>query len=153
MRIYLVRHGEAAASEDNPSRSLTRKGREDSEKIAELLARLGTRVRAVEHSGKLRAQQTAEIIAARLRVDEGVVQADGLMPNDEVNPWARELNRAESDVMLVGHLPFVSRLAARLLTGGEERSLLKFVPSSVLCLEQDIEGDWRVSYFITPDQL
>lgn len=153
MRVYLVRHGEAAASRDNASRSLTRKGQTESERIGEFLSRLGTKVRAVLHSGKLRAQQTAEIVAGELETEGGVTQAAGLMPNDEVYPWAEELDAAESDVMLVGHLPFMSRLAARLLTGGEGASLIKFRPSSVLCLERSMEGDWHISYFITPDQL
>ena len=151
MKVYLVRHGEAASSETNPQRSLTHTGRENTQRVAEFVGRLCLKVTAIEHSGKLRAQETADILGASVESEEGVAKADGLAPNDDVEPWVRELSRAEGDIILVGHLPFLGRLASALLTSSEDANLVDFKPSSVLCLERSDEGSWYLSWFLPPE--
>lgn len=151
MKVYLVRHGDAASSETNPERPLTYKGREDTQKVAQFVKRLCLKVKAVEHSGKLRAQETAEILGASVESEEGVAKAEGLSPNDDVEPWVRELSRAESDLMLVGHLPFLGRVASALLIGSVDPAFIDFKPSSVLCLERTDEGAWYISWFLSPE--
>ncbi|TET46879.1 phosphohistidine phosphatase SixA [candidate division TA06 bacterium] len=153
MKVYLVRHGEAASSNENPQRPLTHTGRKDTEKVAEFIGRLCLKVTAIEHSGKLRAQQTADILGASVELEEGVAKADGLTPNDDVEPWIRELSRAERDLMLVGHLPFLGRLASALLTGSQDPTIANFNPSTVLCLERTDEGAWYISWLLSPELL
>lgn len=147
MRVYLVRHGEAAASHGSAKRSLTQRGRKETEKVAEFVGRIGVRVQSICHSGKLRAQQTAEILAERVDSAQGVMMAEGLMPDDDPKSLGRELGSATEDIMLVGHLPFMSRLASTLLTGDEAVEFFRFQPSSVLCLERTAEDGWQVVYF------
>ncbi|MFQ5905488.1 MAG: phosphohistidine phosphatase SixA [bacterium] len=153
MRLYLLRHGEAASSDENPQRPLTHAGRKDTEKIARFIGKQRLHVRAIEHSGKLRAQQTAGIVASAVESEKDVAKADGLLPDDDVETRARELSHVDGDIMLVGHLPFLSKLASRLLTGDETQAIVNFKPSSLLCLERTDEGTWRVSFLITPDSI
>lgn len=151
MKVYLVRHGEAASSETNPERSLTHTGRENTQRIANFIGRPCLKVKAIEHSGKLRAQETADILGASVESEEGVAKADGLAPNDDVEPWVGQLTRAEGDLMLVGHLPFMGRLASALLTGSNDPVFVDFKPSSILCLERTNEGTWYISWLISPE--
>ena len=82
--------------------------------MARLLASAGTRAVRVAHSGKLRAQQTAEVLAAALAPAAVLEIMTGLNPNDAVEPVARRVAGWTSDTILVGHLPFMGRLVARL---------------------------------------
>ena len=148
MRVYLARHGEAASSDQNQQRPLTHSGREETRKVAEFLRKQCLRVRAIEHSGKLRAQETADILGSTVGSDEGVARTDGLAPNDEVGRWVKDLSEAEEDIMLVGHLPFMGRLASALLTGSQQQDVVNFKPSSLLCLERTDEGKWQFIFFI-----
>lgn len=62
MKLYLVQHGEALSKEQDTKRSLSEQGRREVERMANFLATAGVRVARICHSGKLRAQQTAEIL-------------------------------------------------------------------------------------------
>jgi hypothetical protein len=66
MRLYLVQHGDALPEQVDPERPLSAKGRRDVEAVARVLASAGARAVRVAHSGKLRAQQTAEVLTAAL---------------------------------------------------------------------------------------
>ena len=72
----------------------------------------------------------------------------GLNPNDPVEPMARTIADWTSDVMLVGHLPFMGKLAARLVAGDERRLVAAFVPGTVVCLEQAEAGDWVIAWMV-----
>ncbi len=52
--------------------------------------------------------------------------------------------------MLVGHVPFMSRLASYLLSGDSEPPLLHFRTASIACLSND-EDSWILEWFITPN--
>lgn len=144
--LWLMQHGAAEEKAADPSRPLTLQGRADVVAVAAELAWLGVHPDAILHSGKLRAQQTAEIVADMLELR--AEPADGLLPDDDVEPWAQQLKSAQSDVMLVGHLPFLSRLAGRLAYGDAEEMVVRFTPGCVVRLDAD--GGWRVSWTLTP---
>ena len=105
----------------------------------------------VAHSGKLRAQQTAELLATALAPGTVPEIMTGLNPNDPVEPMARGIADWTSDVMLVGHLPFMGKLAARLVAGDERRPVAAFVPGTVVCLEQAEAGDWVIAWMVRPE--
>ena len=67
MRLYLVQHGEARSEAEDPERSLTIRGEEETKKISDAAKRLGIRPSRIYHSGKKRAEQTAGIIAGASR--------------------------------------------------------------------------------------
>jgi phosphohistidine phosphatase len=151
MDLYLVQHGAATSESENPARPLTDEGRRTIEQVAEFLAARGVRVDRVEHSDKLRAQQTAEILAARLRPAEGSVQVAGLAPNDDVAPTHARLGEERRSLMLVGHLPHLSRLVSRLLGIDEDRTAVQFRMGGVVRLERDASGAWVVRWVLPSD--
>ena len=63
MKLYLAQHGEACPKEVDPERPLTDQGREDIERLTAFLGRAGIQVTRVIDSGKLRAAQTADLLA------------------------------------------------------------------------------------------
>ena len=163
MNLYLVQHGKAFAKDADPDRSLTQEGRAEVEKIASFIEPLNLCVDCVWHSGKTRAVQTAEILARVLKADKGLVQRDGLGPNDNVGNLKNELDTLDRDVMIVGHLPFLSKLAAALITGDESAGVVAFKNAGVVCISRGLprRGDgtagdpnlWQLAWLINPELL
>jgi len=150
MKVYLVQHGEAEAKSVDAARPLTARGREDVERMAAFAARLGVEVHQIRHSGKTRAEQTAESLGRALDPPGGVAAVSGLDPKDDVRPVAEALAREAHPVMLVGHLPFLARLAGRLLVGDEEQAPVEFRYAGIVCLVNE-EGRWQVAWAATPE--
>lgn len=153
MKAYLVQHGEAKPKEEDPDRPLSDRGRADVEKVAEFLASADAKVERILHSGKTRARQTAELLAERLRPVAGVEQIDGLDPLAESSVWAGRLAEEREDVMLVGHLPHMAKLSARLLTGNDEGKVVEFRMGGVVCLERGEARTWAVRWMVVPELL
>jgi len=126
MHIYLVQHGDAAPKDENEKRPLSDKGRDDVNKVASFLARSGVSVPRVIHSGKLRAQQTALLLAGVIGPGNVVEEAEtGLAPNDSTDLFFAAIEEWTEDTIIIGHLPFMSKLAPRLLTGDEDDPCLQ----------------------------
>ncbi|HKK05878.1 MAG TPA: phosphohistidine phosphatase SixA [Gammaproteobacteria bacterium] len=151
MKLYLVQHARALTKEQNPERPLSPGGREDARRIAGVLQQAGVRLWRIRHSGKARAQETADIIGAALQIDEDIEAMAGLAPNDAVTGVVPDLAGWDADVMLVGHMPFVARLAAYLLgEGSQERPVLAFEPGAVACLERTPPDGWQLVWMLSP---
>ena len=151
MKLYLFQHGEATREEVDPERPLTAQGRADVESIALLLEQAGIYVARVVHSGKLRAQQTAEILAGQIAPDLTPEVCHQIKPNDD--PVAFEFQRGtpDQDTLVVGHLPFMSRLVSFLVDGDDSRHLVNYSPGSVVCLEANEHNDWAINWLIRPE--
>lgn len=146
-RLYVVRHGEAKPKNEDPERGLTDAGHVNVSRMANWVAASGIRVDEIHHSGKLRAQQTAEIFAGAL--DAHVHAAPGLAPNDDVASIAAAIASEEGAIMLVGHLPFLERLAALLTVGNAESSVVKLNAGALL--ELTLADDaWGVTCLMQP---
>jgi len=150
MKIYLVQHGEAAAKELNPERPLTERGMTDVQRVAWALKQAGVEVKQVIHSGKLRARQTAEILAAEIAPGLQPETSDLINPND--NPAAFDLQTA-SDTMVVGHLPFMAKLVSHLVTGDDTYMPVAYQPGSVVCLESTEKDHWQIIWMLRPELL
>ena len=153
MRIYLTQHGLAIPKEIDPQRPLSEQGVDDVRRLAEFLRRAGLQVGRVLHSGKLRAEQTALLLADALGSADRPDGRSGLAPNDPVEPLAKELDVWSEDTLLVGHLPYLGRLASLLLGSGADRPVLAFHPGSMACLERDEDGRWSLAWMIRPEIL
>jgi phosphohistidine phosphatase len=147
--VYLVQHGKAKDKEDDPARPLTVQGRRETERIAELAARLDLGIEEIRHSGKTRAEETAVIFGRALGVSESVTAITGLHPTDDVKPVANRLASTTNPVMLVGHLPFMPRLAGQLVHGDAEKSPVEFRKSGIVCVVREADG-WRVDWQLNP---
>lgn len=119
IRVYLVRHGIALAHEDrgdlpDDDRPLTAKGRRRFRRLARAFAQLGEKPDLLFTSPLIRAAQTAEILAGKIRQDEvGVLEE--LRAGASVGPLLAEVGRRvkdEQSVALVGHDPQMSQLVA-----------------------------------------
>ncbi len=151
MKLYLVQHGEAKSREEDPSRPLTDKGKSEVEKVAKYAARIGLKVNRIFHSGKLRALQTAEILAKYLKPTHGIEKADSLDPLANPKIWADRLKEIDENLMLVGHLPHLSKLASLLLTGNADIEPIKFRMGGIVCLERINRENWKLIWIITPE--
>src|SRR5205085_10858979 len=101
MQIYLVQHGKSKPEEIDPERRLTEGGVRDVQKVADFLRTSGSlEVDTIWHSGKPRAQQTAELLEPATRAgEEAVIQHDGLAPKDAVEAIQREMEQGNRNVM------------------------------------------------------
>jgi phosphohistidine phosphatase len=156
MKLYLVRHGEAKSELDDPQRHLTERGRQDVERVAAWLARLKLPVAAVWHSDKARARETAAILAGAVVSAAPPAVHAGLGPDDAPDAMRAEIDHAAGDVMVVGHLPFVARLASLLVAGWTEGVVVDFPTGGVVCLELSGAGTprgprWGVRWAVGPD--
>jgi len=150
MAVFLVQHGKSLPKDVDPDQSLSEEGIADVERIADVAKGYHVRVSAIRHSGKSRARQTAEIFGSVLNPPGGVLEVGGLNPLDDVTALAGAIDPA-ADVMYVGHLPFMSRLTAYLITGSIETPVFKFQNGGILCLGQATENSsWMILWSLMP---
>ena len=153
MDVYLMQHGLAEADEVNPLRPLTDRGRREVVQVATFAGQCGVSVDRIIHSDKLRAVQTAVEVARGLGC--GAVSAEtGLHPGDAIEPiaerWADPA--AEGSVAIVGHLPFVDRLASLLVTGDPYAKVIAFRNAALVALRPaDNRGGYAVAWILTPE--
>jgi phosphohistidine phosphatase len=150
MEIYLVRHGEAESELVEPTQPLRERGRADVTRMARHAALGKVAVAEIRHSTKLRAKQTAEILAAHLRPVRGLREADYLAPNDDPGKAQDAADGAVEPLMFVGHLPHLARLASLLLVGDPNREVVRFRPGAMARLERAEHG-WVLGWLLAPE--
>jgi len=150
MKLYLIQHGLSLPEEKDPKRPLSAEGEEETQKTAEFLKTKGITVDCIWHSSKLRAIQTAQIISKFIRCPE-ILERHDLNPLDSVSKFAEEIKFLNKDLMIIGHLPFLEKLAALLVTGTESYKIVAFKYSGVVCLEYS--DTWKIAWIITPQLL
>jgi phosphohistidine phosphatase len=148
MEFYLVRHGEAVSQAVNGRRPLTPGGRRDVEWIGRAAAERSIQPSKIFHSGLLRAQQTAEILSESLGPVAGIRELIGLRPDDDPLIAKAELESSTVSLMLVGHLPHMSRLASFLVAGDADRELVEFAPATMVGLSYE-EYRWKIIWKLT----
>ena len=152
MNLYLVQHGEAMTKDVDPERPLSDRGRQDVTKVAQFVAKnCRMRISHIHHSGKLRARQTGDILAAGLNLPEPI-EIDGLAPLDDPSIWTCRLEELTDSIMLVGHLPHLARLTGALLCGGPEAAPVRFQMGGVVALVKK-DGQWSLEWMLVPDML
>jgi len=151
MKIYLVQHAKAAGSDVDPDRSLTEQGRRELQRVVDFVKPLALSVDYIWHSGKTRAAQTADVLSRVVRVRHTVAARRGLAPNDDVTHLAAELAVLKIDVMIVGHMPFVARLASLLLTGRDSAFPVAFKNAGIVCLSRFDPERWQIEWAVTPE--
>ncbi|MCE9638008.1 MAG: phosphohistidine phosphatase SixA [Planctomycetes bacterium] len=142
MRLYLVRHGDAAPGHDDSERHLSPRGRADVARLAERAVAAGVVVNEIRHSGLVRARETAEILAARLRPVHGVHEMPGITPGADEVPIAIEFSVTDDSVLLVSHMPFVACLAGRLVSGSRSAVASGFATSELRGFERGDDHRW-----------
>jgi phosphohistidine phosphatase len=150
MALYLIQHGKSLSKDQDPDQGLSAEGFAETERIAKLAKDAGVAVSQIRHSVKTRARQTAEIFAGALNPKQGIREVSGIKPLDDVAAYAADIDPAE-DVMLVGHLPFMERMTAFLITESIDKTVFKFQNSGIVCLEKDPEAQaWVIQWALMP---
>ena len=147
MLLYLVHHAHAVAPDVDARRPLSEKGRAEAERVAAKAAANGAKPAVIWHSGKLRAKQTAEALRHACNQLAEFSATRDLQPDDPPQ-WIRDRLRGEAhDILIAGHFPYLPRLLALLVTGGEAGA--DFPEHGLVALVTDDEGEtyrelWRI---------
>lgn len=148
MRLYLVQHGLALSEDIDPKKSLCEAGKRQTVKMVGYLVANNIKVDTIWHSAKERAVQTAKIFHDNM--PEAVIKKrDDLNPLDAVDKLIPEVQGLYTDLMIVGHLPFLQKLASQLLASSEDLNLIAFKNSGVVCMEHT--DTWRILWIVTPE--
>lgn len=151
MNLYLIQHARAKSEEEDPLRPLSDKGYSDITKTAKFLSKLSHDINSIYHSGKLRAKQTAEVLAEILKISN-LAEMKGLNPLDEPEIVAEQIVKEQSSIIIVGHLPHLGKLASLLLCGDKNLKIVSFQMAGIVCLNRE-ETLWSVKWAIIPEIL
>ncbi|MEH2292383.1 phosphohistidine phosphatase SixA [Nostoc sp.] len=131
MELYLIRHGIAedkGLDIKDEERSLTKEGREKTEKVAQKLVKLGLSFDLILTSPLVRARQTAEILIAK-KLSSQLEESSHLAPDGKISSWLKDWleprNYSQNtQLALVGHEPDLTNWAEILLWGEAKESLV-----------------------------
>lgn len=151
MNLYILQHGEAVAKEIDPERPLSEQGIRDIRILALHMQNMGVQLGNVFHSGKLRAQQSARLVAETISPGIQPLQTEGLNPNDDPTVIIGDIEQINENILIASHMPFVSRLCSTLLTGTTAAEFAS-IPGTLFCLEK-ADNKWRLAYMLRPDFL
>jgi len=154
MQLLLLQHGEAVAKELDPERPLSQRGHQDISRIAGFLAASRAAVpQRILHSDKLRARQSAHDFAAAYPGCPEPEPYRGLAPLDSAVELVNQITNWSGDILIVGHVPLLPKLAGMLVSGREETEIVRLQPGTLLCLERDESKIWAIVWMIRPPLL
>jgi phosphohistidine phosphatase len=137
MLLYLMQHGANLPKEAAPDEPLSPIGVEQVSKTALVTAELGIAFDTILTSPKLRARETAEIMARATGFPE-----QSIMTTPDVKamtPAHQTVERIDSlvdahSVLIAGHMPNLAKLASLLITG-DDRQRVAVQNSGLICIE------------------
>jgi phosphohistidine phosphatase SixA len=156
LRLHLLRHADAGDPEawagDDDARPLSEKGALQAERLGSFLAELGFLPDAMVSSPKIRARQTAEIVAAALgvavRIDERLGRGLDPAAVDALLADAGDPGRP----VLVGHDPDFSHLLGW-LAGADGLTMKKGALARVDVRGTVADGRGSLRWLVPPDLL
>ena len=120
MELYLMQHGSSFSKEVNPEQPLSPLGQEQIQKAGRVAAKLGQSFGLIASSNKLRARQSARIMASATAYPANKILASDIFnptaPVPEALEYIASLGKPES-LLICGHLPQLDHLASQLLCG------------------------------------
>jgi phosphohistidine phosphatase len=155
MLLHLLRHADAGDPEawDRPDaeRPLSDKGRKQSKRLGEHLAAVGFRADVFITSPKVRAAQTAEIVAEPLKTNVAIDERlAGSLDVDVVEAILSDAGDP-GRVVIVGHDPEFSELLS--ILAGAELEMKKGALATVEVDRPLRAGAGRLRWLIPPDAL
>jgi len=161
VNIFVLRHGEAGSHATMPSkdleRPLTESGREDIELVAVSLHKLRVGFDKIATSPLKRAKETAEIVAKVYEESSPKLEIwEELRPEGNKQETLQRLSRLkqDSDILLVGHEPYLSSMIGEIISGSSSRILLKkggIAKVQILSFAPKASGELR--WLLTPKHL
>jgi phosphohistidine phosphatase len=160
MLLLLVRHAQAAAQDaarypDDSLRPLVAKGKKAQARISRELRKRGLTPSRVYSSPWRRAWQTARILVAETGLPKSArFPCEALAAAPDLGALAAEVGAIDADetIALVGHEPWMSELAALLLTGDSAGVRVDFAKSGVLGIEMEglKAGSGTLVFYLIP---
>lgn len=130
MKIYIMRHGDAAWPRDaymtnDDERPLSEAGRDEVATMAQLLQRLGADPDLILSSPLVRAHQTARIVSEHFSDRAPVTTARDLAPGGSLAGVLAQILRSgrPAETLVSGHMPDVGMLAGFLAWGQSEATI------------------------------
>lgn len=159
MRVFLLRHAEAAPGEPDALRDLTPRGQRQVAELARGAGRVPLAVvEAIEHSSLVRAVRTAQLLRLATGSSLPLKVRRGLEPAADPVPTARQLSKARQSCLLVGHNPHLASLAALLLGLPAGDQAIRFRKAGLMALERtgkptkgEPYGKWSLLWMLPPD--
>lgn len=154
MKIYLMRHGEAESAGKDKDRRLSQAGKNDVTKLAAFLHPLNLTVDHFFHSDKMRAIETATIIATAIYSRSPMLMRKELDSMSSIHELLDELPTLSGDILLVGHMPYMGKLASFLTAAHENVANYAIEPGCIICFEAGgFRSNWQLAWMINPRQL
>jgi len=162
MKLFLMRHGHAAADSDDARRTLSSRGTEATRRVAAFLKTSGavSAVQEIWYSQLVRARQTAELLREEMGLEARLVETAGLRPGDDPVAVADRLERLDHGLLIVGHEPQLGALATLLVRGKQSPVGFVVKKSTVIALERtggrhkkSGRTRWSVIWQLSPDLL
>jgi phosphohistidine phosphatase len=163
MNIFILRHGIAVERgtpgfDTDSERPLTTKGKRQLRKSTAAMKRMKLRFDLILSSPYKRAKRTAEIVAEELKLKKRLKFTDTLKYEGDPENLAVEMARlkpAPKNVLLVGHEPYLSRLASLLVSGNGD--LAMDLKKGGLCMLEtdDLHAGKcaQLAWLLTPKQM
>jgi phosphohistidine phosphatase len=166
MNLFILRHGIAVALGEpgvpkdlsDVDRPLTAVGQKKLARSVKAMKAMGLRFDLVFSSPLLRALQTAEVVVNGMAPRRTVVVTKNLAPGASKRDLIRQLNNVApraTDVLLVGHEPYLSELIA-LLCAGDPAASISLRKGGLAKLESPKLRHGRcatLEWLLTPKQL
>jgi phosphohistidine phosphatase len=134
LRLFLIRHADAESGEPDELRRLSSEGHEQARALGKQLADEGIRPDALLTSPLLRARETGEALAEALACTSE--PSDALAPGASATTVREAVEGRGDTVIVVGHQPDCSQIAAELGDGTEPR----FPPAGMVELQLSEPG-------------
>jgi phosphohistidine phosphatase len=142
--LYLIRHAKAAEQgrnyPDDSQRPLIAKGFKQAQTLTNVFKTLGVKFDKVYSSPYTRAAQTAEPLLACLKKKGSIVYLETLTNHDysKLLEDISKLQDADTAIALVGHEPYLSKLASYLLSRETHAVKTNFKKSAFMVLSGEL---------------
>lgn len=145
MKIYIVQHGKSIEDE-NGNKILSDEGILETNKAAHLAKEhYQIAPKRIYTSKKERSIQTADIFCDVLKPKQCIKQ-DGLAPMDKPADMKCIIESLNEDIMIIGHLPNLSKLISVLLKTDIDMDILSITNSCIVCLEKEDKDYWLIDW-------
>ena len=128
MQLYLMQHGQAVPETEHPEKPLSREGVAQIQTSAAVMKKLGIAPDLIVCSPKKRSRQSAALVAEGVNYPySDILETEAVKPAapaDDTLSFLRQ-NPACASVLIVGHLPSLTRIAS-LLLGGDTSVRVRF---------------------------
>jgi phosphohistidine phosphatase len=154
MKLYFLRHADAAPGADDAARPLTPRGHRECDRLGKFLRQAGIQFTAAYASPLVRAQETVQRVLAITNQDPALKPhtVEALLNEfADFGKWLRKIPNSQH-VVLVGHAPSLTAHACELLDLEPDEGL-SLPKGGIVCIQTDNRRRGRLKWYLTPKLL